>query len=259
MSPAFSVVTVCRNSADVLPQALASLKAQTVADREWVVVDGASSDSTPDIVRTSGEPRINLISEPDTGIYHAMNKGWRLAKGDIVYFLNSDDALLDADVLASVAGMFTADPSLDLVVGEVVYRFGDGRLIRRSYSHLNAHSLLVEDLCHQAVFARRSLFDRIGGFNESFRINADYDWLIRVFRSGARIGWLAQPVAYFSTGGAHMHDPALLAAERSAVRLQYLNRFELSVGTLVSRAVHRLHRILRQRRLGHHLFKAGQR
>ena len=251
MSLTFSLVTVCRNSASVLPGALASLNAQTYPEREWVVVDGASTDGTLDIVRASAESLGDWISEPDTGIYNAMNKGWRRARGDIVYFLNSDDALLDDHVLATVAEAFARDPRIDMVVGEVVYRFGDGTLIRRNYRHIDARTLLVEDLCHQAVFARRRLFDRIGGFNETFQLNADYDWLIRAFRSGARIDWLQQPVAYFSTGGAHTRDPALHEAERRAVRLQYVSRVALAFGLLKSRVVHRLHRMIRHRRLGH--------
>ena len=238
-----SIVTVCRNSATVLPQALASLKAQSFADREWVVVDGASTDATMDIVRASAEQLGEGVSEPDAGIYDAMNKGWERARGDVVYFLNSDDALYDSAVLAQVADAFNRDPALDVLIGEIVYRYGDGRMVRRSFRHLNAKSLIYEDLCHQAVFARRSVFERIGGFNPTFRINADYDWLIRVFRSGARITWLDSPVAYFSAGGAHVRNFDLLVAEREAVRLQFVSPWRLRLEILRRRVASRLARI----------------
>lgn len=247
----FSIVTVCRNSAAVLPNALASLKCQTHSDREWVVIDGASTDGTFDLVRTSGEVLGNGVSEPDAGIYEAMNKGWRRACGDAVFFLNSDDAFASPDVVAEAATLFRRDPAVDLVIGEVIYRYSDGHMARRNFSHLGVTTLLFEDICHQAVFARRSLFERIGGFNAAFRLNADYDWLIRAFRAGAKVGWLDRPVAFFNAdGGAHRRDFGSLVAERRRVRLQYLSRPALAAGLLASRVGHRLHRIATRRRIG---------
>ena len=235
-----SIVTVCHNSAAVLPKALASLRAQSHEDREWVVIDAASTDGTLEIIRTSGEKLGNWISEPDGGIFDAMNKGWQRAQGDVVYFLNSDDALYDDAVLARVADAFDNDPMLDLVVGEIVYCLQDGRVLCRSFRHIDANSLVYEDLCHQAVFARRALFERIGGFNASFRINADYDWLLRALRVGARVGWLDQPVAYFSTGGMHTRNFDQLVVERENVRRQYVSGSRLQMGLLRRRITRRL-------------------
>ena len=180
-----------------------------------------------------------------------MNKGWRRARGEVVYFLNSDDALFDAQVLERVAQAFEHDPALDLLVGEVMYRHAGQRLVRRSYDHLDTAKLLFEDLCHQAVFARRSVFERIGGFNEAFRINADYDWLIRAFRSGAHVGSLSSPVATFSTGGAHTSDFDRLVAERQAVRLQYLSPLQLHLGLTWRRLANRLRRLSGRGPSGH--------
>ena len=246
-----SVVTVCRNAERVLPGALASLQCQSYADREWVVIDGASTDRTIRIVKSSDERLGNWVSEPDTGIYNAMNKGWQRATGDIVYFLNADDAFSDASVLESVAALFEADPALDLAIGEVIYRHLDGARTRRSFSHLGRTTIVFEDLCHQAVFARRRLFERIGGFNETYRINADFDWLIRVFRSNSKIRWLHYPVANFSDGGAHTRDRNKLVAERRQVRLQYVSPLALSTGLFLGKVINRLHRVVRGRRIGH--------
>ncbi|MFN0159983.1 MAG: glycosyltransferase family 2 protein [Burkholderiales bacterium] len=245
MSIEMSVITVCRNSAAVMPRMLETLRSQTWQAREWVVVDGGSTDGTQDLVAGSGERLGDWVSEPDAGIYDAMNKGWRRARGDVLFFLNSDDALFDPGTLAAAAAAFEREPAAELAIGQVVYRFADGRMLLRDYHHLDAESLLFEDLCHQAVFARRSLFERIGGFNERFRINADYDWLIRALRAGAPVAWIDQPVAYFTTGGAHARNFAALVAERHAVRLQYLSSAHLTLGGLWRRAVGRTRRVFR--------------
>lgn len=236
-----SVVTVCRNSAAVIGGALESLRRQTWTEREWVVIDGNSTDETMQIVRSSGERLGYCFSEPDSGIYNAMNKGIARSKGDVLFFLNSDDALMDGGVLADIAGVFAANPELEMVFGDVVYDYGRTRILR-TFAHIDTQTLMFEDLCHQAVFARRSLFDKVGTFNERFRLNADYDWLIRVMRSGARWRYLQRRVATFRVGGAHSADPAKLKFERRAVRLQYLSSSELAVGLLWRRFVHRWHR-----------------
>lgn len=245
----FTVVTVCRNSEKVLPRALSSLRRQTYQDREWVVIDGLSSDATLNIVRSYTEGIGTLISENDRGIYDAMNKGIRVAKGDIIFFLNSDDAFHDESVLRDVALTFEAYPWLDMLFGNVVYQYPAERVLR-TFAHINADTLIFEDLCHQAVFARRSLFDRIGCFDERFLLNADYDWLIRVFRSGARWRRLDRNIAIFSMGGAHMQNPAKLSEERRAVRLQYISPIAMAIGDLRRRVTHRWHRHFRSHPLG---------
>lgn len=237
----FSIVTVCRNSADALPKAMASLQMQSFRDYEWVVVDGGSTDSTMDIVRDFGEAPLNWISEPDRGIYDAMNKGARMARGDYVFFLNSDDALHDSEVLADVAARLGNDPGIDLLYGNVIYE-QPGKRTLRTFSHIGPRTLPFEDLCHQAVFARRSLFETVGPFDERFRLNADYDWLIRVFRSGAHHAWFDRVIARFTVGGAHTVNPQSLADERKQVRLQYMSSATWFAGDLVRRIRHRLHR-----------------
>lgn len=244
-----SIITVCRNSEKVLPQALASLRVQTHQPREWVVIDGASTDGTLQIIAECGESLGDWVSESDTGIYNAMNKGIDRAKGEVLFFLNSDDALFDSEVLSDVAAAFAADPRLDFLFGNVVYQYPAKRVLR-TFAHINANSLLFEDLCHQAVFARRALFKQIGGFDERFRLNADYDWLIRAFRSGARWKRIDRTVAVFTAGGAHMQSPAKLRTERHAVRRQYLTQARWLVGDFQRRILHRWHRHLAAHPLG---------
>lgn len=243
MSTRFSVITVCYNALEALPGAVASLKSQTYTDREWVVVDGGSKDGTQDYLRGCGEPLARMVSEKDRGIYDAMNKGIALASGDVLFFLNADDAFHDPEVLAEVARHFDADPELDMLFGDVVLVKGDDRIYKR-FDFINRATIRFDDLCHQVIFARKRLFDRVGDFKLDWKTSADYDWMLRVFLSGAKVKHVRRPVSFFSCGGMHVRDPQALADERWALRRQYVSRPMLELGYLVSRGVHKLSRML---------------
>lgn len=202
-----------------------------------------------EIVRCFDAAPVVSVSEPDKGIYDAMNKGVRMARGEYVFFLNSDDALHDANVLADVARALALQPATDLLYGNVVYTY-PSRKVLRTFAHINGRTLPFEDLCHQAAFARRALFDSVGTFDTGFRLNADYDWLIRVFRSGAHTRWLDRRIAQFTVGGAHTQDARKLADERRRVRLQYMSPFMLGLGDVLRRLRHRYHRHFKAHPLG---------
>jgi|GEM_PF-250298 len=244
-----SIITVCWNSEAVLPRAMASLSAQSYKDYEWIVIDGVSTDGTLGIAQSFSSAPLILISEPDKGIYDAMNKGIANAQGDYIFFLNSDDAFHDKSVLTDVMDSFAMDPQLDLLFGNVVYQYPVERVLR-TFAHINADTLIFEDLCHQAVFSRRSLFEQVGSFNERFLLNADYDWLIRVFRSSARWRRLDRNIAIFNTSGAHTQNPTKLSKERREVRLQYISAARIVLGGLRRRVIHRWHRHFRSHPLG---------
>jgi glycosyltransferase involved in cell wall biosynthesis len=237
----FTVITVCWNSERTLPEAMQSLSAQYYKDYEWIVIDGASTDNTVRIAKSFSAAPLLLVSEPDSGIYNAMNKAVARARGDYLFFLNSDDSFSDFNVLRDVATYTDTYPSTDLLYGDVIYRY-PGKRVRRTFAHIDAHTLLFEDLCHQAVFAKKELFERIGGFDERFSINADYDWLIQVFQSGASCKRIPRTIAIFNVGGAHTRNLSHLARERREVRLQYISPIGLALGSLNRKLIHRWHR-----------------
>lgn len=232
--PFFSVVTVCFNAEATIERALSSLARQDSRDWESVVIDGASTDGTLQAVAQVAGLSPRVTSERDNGIYDAMNKGVRQSRGEVVYFLNADDQLHDPGVLQAVAAQFQTHPDTDLVFGNVVYVKPEGTVGRR-FSHIRRRNLPFLDLNHQAVFARRRLFDTVGPFDLRFRINADYDWLIRVFRSGRRTQYLDRDIAYFDAGGRHVRDVEFLRKERREVRLQYMSPTVHDVGVFLAR------------------------
>ena len=224
MATTFSIITVCYNAAKCIEPTIASLSAQTWPSIDFVVVDGNSKDGTQAIVRRHAERVSTFVSEPDQGIFDAMNKGTRLAKGDVLFFLNADDAFCDPTVLADVARAFEADPSLDLVFGNVIHTNGQGAFQgrrRHSFHWINERNIYFGDLCHQAVFARRQLFERVGGFDLRYPINADYDWLQQVFQSGARYRYIDRDICTFAEGGFHMQNPEKLHRERWSIKCKY--------------------------------------
>jgi glycosyltransferase involved in cell wall biosynthesis len=208
-----------------------------------VVVDGASTDGSADWLRRQQPQR--FISEPDAGIYDAMNKSMALATGEWVYFLNAGDAFADATVLADIATAVASNPAADFLFGDVLY-VGAGASRRKRFHWVTRRRLLFGDLCHQAVFVRHALFQRIGPFDSSLRWNADFDWFVRAVRAGARFHYLQRDIARFDDGGAHVQAGARSEAERNAVRARYLPLPLWRLGNLALRVELRLRRIAGQ-------------
>ena len=188
-------------------------------------------------------PNKRVVSEPDRGIYDAMNKAVALARGEWIYFLNCGDTLADVGVLADAALAIDAQPDLQLLWGDMLY-FDQHRQWARRFRHVNRRTLIFDDLNHQATFARRSLFEQAGGFNLDFKTSADYDWLIRVLRSGARYRYLQRTIARFAVGGMHSANVQALIAERRRLRLQYVPPEQLKMGLVIARVRRRFRIIL---------------
>lgn len=222
-TPRISLITVCYNAESSIAGTLQSAREQTYRNFELLIVDGASKDNTLEVVRQFSDLPLVIHSEPDKGIYDAMNKAVMLAKGDILFFLNADDALLDGQVLARVAEAFDADPALDMLWGDVINVFQDGERTRTTHAHLTPQTLLYDSLCHQATFAHRRLFAQHGDFNTAYPICADFDWFVRVLHGGAHYRHIELDVAEFTRGGMHERDKNALYREKSAIRRPYLN------------------------------------
>jgi glycosyltransferase len=186
MPPVVSVVTAVLNRAATLAEALASVQAQQAVKVQHVVIDGASTDGSLELLRAQGGRISVLVSEPDEGIYHALNKGLAHATGDIVGFLHSDDVYAHERVLAHVAAAFD-EPAVDAVYGDLDYVTADAtHVLRRWRSGAYTPSRLAKGWMppHPAFFARRSVYERLGTFDTAFHIAADYDWLLRVLGPG---------------------------------------------------------------------------
>lgn len=196
-----SIITVSLNAAQSIERCIDSTVNQTYNNLEYVVIDGGSTDGTLEVLGRYRDRIDYLVSEPDRGLYHAMNKGIQAATGDYLYFLNSDDCFCDENVVADVVDVIRENPSLDLVYGDVLLQ-GDGQLIRQSQVPvLNRESLCRKGFCHQALFARRETLVRTGGFSEKYRIVADGDWLAKTLANGAKSCHVERDIAIISLLG----------------------------------------------------------
>ena len=199
-----SVITVTWNSAATIRHTIDSFLAQSWQDAEMVVVDGASTDATVAIVESYGEARIRLRSEPDRGIFDAMNKGLARYTGDAVGFLNSDDRYHDRDVLARIAEGLAGH---DIVHGDLdfVRDHERGEVIRRWRGSAYRPGAFRRGWMppHPTLYVRRSWYDRIGGFDLRYRIAADYFSILQLFSSpDFRAAYLPRVLVRMRVGGA---------------------------------------------------------
>jgi len=192
-TPRISIITPCLNRADFVAEAVESVLAQARQDVEHIVVDGGSNDGTLDVL--AKYPHLTVVSEPDTGLYDAINKGIRMSTGEVVGLLNSDDVYLPG-ALQTVAEVFARNPELDVVSGgaEVAKDFATGgrrvvrRLPARRHAPLTYPVVTVGVPIINARFFRRSVFDRVGFFDTDYPVVADREFLLRVVMAGIKGG-----------------------------------------------------------------------
>lgn len=189
-----SVVTVCRNCLPQLRQTIKSVDAQRNSDYEHIIVDGASSDGTPDFL--AREFRGRWISEPDGGIYDAMNKGVGMAGGEWVIFMNAGDTFADAMTLHRLAPALSGNG--DVVYGDVLKEGSDGTLnLKKAEKPHSSHRMIF---CHQSALVRRPLLMRFP-FDVSHPYSADFKFFKILWRQGYRFLQVDFPVAVFDTTG----------------------------------------------------------
>ena len=196
MRPTVSVVTINYNMAAALDGTIHSVLAQSWPALEYIVIDGGSTDASPDVIRSHAARLAHWVSARDGGIYDAMNKGVAAATGDWVIFMNAGDAFHDANVVADVFS--TARDDADILYGDVARRAPDGseRLVP---AHPDALPLQMP-ASHQSIFARRSLL-LAHPFSPDFPISADHEFLLWAQAAGARFRQVARTIAIFTRGG----------------------------------------------------------
>ena len=176
-----SIITVCKNSAQQIEDAMLSVFNQDYPDIQYIVIDGKSTDGTLEIIENYQKKIDIVISESDSGIYSAMNKGLQYTDGVLVYFLNSDDSLYDDRVISDVVTEFRKNQNNAVIYGNVAIKL-NGKPQILKYKNLNKRYFYKNTICHQAIFIQKDLYkNTIGGFDEKYPIHADVDWIMRAY------------------------------------------------------------------------------
>lgn len=201
-----SIVTAVLNRAQTIEQAIESVSRQTYPDIEHILVDGASSDGTLDAIRRQMKPGMKFVSEPDEGIYHALNKGMQMATGEIIGIVHSDDFLAHDRVIEIVALAF-ANPNIDAVFGDLDYVQADDtdHVVRHWQAGVFEPKKLKRGWMppHPALFLRRNVIDILGNYDTFYEIAADYEAVLRWFgKGGIRSVYVPEVLVKMRVGGA---------------------------------------------------------
>lgn len=206
-----SIITVCKNTKETLQETFESIFSQTYQNFELVVIDGGSTDGTLDIIEKNRDKIACFVSEPDTGVYNAMNKGIKAATGDILYFLNANDSLCDNDVFKKIVPYFQGEGNLDLLYGNIKYtRDKNVCGICKHNDFRSVLTFLDRNICHQAIFYNSQVFKKYGPYDETYKIFADYEYNVKLFvKHRIKAKYIDLFIACFETDGLSYNKAAL--------------------------------------------------
>lgn len=177
-----SIITICLNRKNEIKETIESVLSQTYSNIEYILIDGGSSDGSLEIINSYASKIDHVISEPDNGIYNAINKGLKLSTGGVIGLLHAGDLFYDDNVLTNIQNSFK-DHESDLIYGHsLVYRKLRDKLVRKNISPPYNENLMKRGWfpSHQSIYFKASVFDRCGLYNEKFKIAGDYEFLLRV-------------------------------------------------------------------------------
>lgn len=227
MNPLFSIITVTYNAAHTLPATLRSVGEQSCKLYEYLVIDGLSTDDTVKLAEESGITPLTVVSEPDRGLYDAMNKGLGLAKGDYVIFLNAGDSFHSPNVLQLIADSIMENDYPGIVYGQT--QIVDSSRHRIGDRHLSAPAILTLDsfkdgmvVCHQAFVALRKLVDN---FDTRYRFSSDYEWCIRCLQRSHRNCYIDRILIDYLSEGVTTANHRASLFERFQIMTHYFGLF----------------------------------
>ncbi|MCK4650244.1 glycosyltransferase [Candidatus Pacearchaeota archaeon] len=199
--PFFSIVTVCYNEEKNIKKTCESIIKQGYKNFEWIIIDGKSTDKTLEIIKKYGKKIPKVISEKDSGVYNAMNKGIVKTKGEYILFLNGGDYLKDKDVLQEIANFIQKDKKQgEIYYGDLLY--DNGEIVTFKKSKLDKKFFKTKTISHQATFIKRQLFEKYGYYDEQYKIVADFDfWIRAIIKGGAKVKYLPIIVSVFDQTG----------------------------------------------------------
>lgn len=230
-----SIITINYNNAEGLEKTLKSVVEQSYSDYEYIVIDGNSTDGSVGIIKKYADKISYWLSEPDTGVYNAMNKGIKKAQGEYLSFMNSGDYFVNNNVLKSI---FDGENyTIPILRGNFISDYGTHQEQRNNLGDkdITIYDLYTQSLCHQAVFLHKTLFTRYGYYNENLKLVADWEHNLKAILAGEQTLHLQTEVAVYDMNGLSSNEE-LTNKERQlvietvipkAIRTDYEKLFEL--------------------------------
>lgn len=219
--PKVTIITVVYNAVDTIERTIKSVIGQDYDEIEYIIVDGKSTDGTSEVVEKYRNYLAEYICEPDDGIYDAMNKGIRCSTGDIISIINADDWLYEHKSVSRIVEKYNEIGEIsDIVSGQIAFI----RNSEQSGHTQNSNIDLIWNkmpVAHPATFVKKSVYNRIGGFDTTYRIAADYDFIFRCYISKINITYLSDIIVNFSVGGVSEMARRLLFEEDSKILNKY--------------------------------------
>jgi glycosyltransferase involved in cell wall biosynthesis len=223
-----SVITINFNDAEGLERTIQSVAGQAFRNREYIVIDGGSTDGSREVIKRHASDIDQWVSEKDKGIYNAQNKGIARATGNYCLFLNSGDVLKDHTVLERI---FSEQQSADIVYGDMCIDWGNGKITHgKMPDTITKEQLFTDTLWHPVSFIKRSLFEKYGMYDESYRMVADYEFFFRtIIAHGVQTKHVGVEVCTYNVNGfsSRPEFKEIEMAERKKVQERYLSPEEI--------------------------------
>lgn len=245
-----SIITVCFNIAGTIEDSIKSVLSQDYKNIEYIVVDGGSTDGTLDIINRYRDKIAKVISEPDNGIYDAMNKGLRSSTGDILATLNGDDVYAEKTTVSQMTE-FIQNNALDAAYGDLIYidRHDTGHVKRfwqpgRYKKGAFCHGWVIP---HPTFFCRKEIFEKYGYFNDDLQIAADFELMLRLIeKHRIKIGYMPKVIVKMSTGGKANVLRGIIQGNREIIRSFRLNDLRLSPRFFVRKPITKISQLFRR-------------
>ena len=240
-----SIVTVVWNNKETIKTSIDSVLGQVYKDIEYIVIDGGSTDGTVDVVKDYGSRIDKFISEPDNGIYDAMNKGVRLATGDVIGFINSDDLLNSEDCIECIVKRFV-ESGADIVYGDKVYVASNN--ISKQLRYWKAGVFVRNNYKkgwmtpHLSTYIKKDLYVKYGDFRSDFKIAADYELMFRfIYKHKVKVCYLPKVIAKMRVGGVSNSSlKNILLSNYEVYRSWGLNGFKVSPLIILQKPIRKL-------------------
>lgn len=245
-----SIITAVFNGAETIKDCTKSIHTQTHPDIEHIIIDGGSTDGTIEIIKDHKDRICQFISEKDNGLYEAMNKGIRLAKGDLIGFLNADDTYYNEDVISEVTAFMQKD-CLEALYGDLIYidRTNTNKVVRywrpgRYKTGAFYHGWVPP---HPTFFCRKEMFERFGYFNDKLKIAADFELMLRfIEKNKIKVGYLPKIIVKMRTGGKANVIRGIMKGNAEIIKSFRLNGLHISPKFFVQKPITKISQLFKK-------------